>query len=230
MRHTNFIRFFPDRLYNLRKRITVPLAQKLRNQKTCLLSRQGLVHLGLDLTAYLLIPGFTILFVKGSNWFTTNFSVLGNGHGKENVFVFWGLSVGIYFFLILQMISGYLKPPPKSTFLIPLSLLLLLCAVTTPYLPEQMPFQSSLHVAFAFLSAVCLTIFLILLLWSLSKRLSLNLHAYRIGLSTIILISILLLLAAGIVSSALEIFYTVSVTLFCRRIERRLFLRFHSRL
>lgn len=29
-------------------------------------------------TAYILIPVYTLLFVAGSDWFTTNFSVLGN--------------------------------------------------------------------------------------------------------------------------------------------------------
>ena len=46
----------------------------------------SLIHIYLDLAAYGLIPGFTIYFVKGSNWFTTNFSVLGNGLQKQHAF------------------------------------------------------------------------------------------------------------------------------------------------
>ena len=46
---------------------------------------------------YILIPINTILFVQGSNWFTTNFSVIGNRIGREEEFVLWGLMVGIYF-------------------------------------------------------------------------------------------------------------------------------------
>ena len=49
-------------------------------------------------TAYILIPAYTILFVQGNNWFTTNFSVIGNVVGREGEFVLWGLIVGIYFF------------------------------------------------------------------------------------------------------------------------------------
>lgn len=176
----------------------------------------------LDITAYLLIPGFTILFVRGSNWFTTNFSVLGNDMGRENAFVFWGLLVGIYFFVILQMISSYLVPPLKTTCFIPLALLLLVCAITTPYLPEQLPLKATLHVVFAFLSAVCLAVFLILLLCDLSRRIPEAIRLYQAGLIMILLISVFLLLAAGIVSSALEIFFTISVTIFCRRLEKRL--------
>ena len=42
---------------------------------------------------YILIPINTILFVQGSNWFTTNFSVIGNRIGREEEFVLWGLMV-----------------------------------------------------------------------------------------------------------------------------------------
>lgn len=190
--------------------------------------RKPLFRSALDVTAYVLIPGITILFVKGSNWFTTNFSVLGSGKGKENAFVFWGLLVGIYFYVILQIISGYLIPPLKTTFLIPLSLLLLVCAITTPYLPDKLPLKAALHVAFAFLSAVCLSVFLILLLCDLSRRLPDTVRPYRTGLTVILAGSAFLLLAAGIVSSALEIFFTISSAIFCRRLERRLSAAFHS--
>ena len=49
---------------------------------------------------YILIPVYTILFVKGNNWLTTNFSVIGNRIGKKEAFVLWGLIVGIYFLVI----------------------------------------------------------------------------------------------------------------------------------
>ena len=54
---------------------------------------------------YILIPINTILFVQGSNWFTTNFSVIGNRIGREEEFVLWGLMVGIYFFWSLRQIA-----------------------------------------------------------------------------------------------------------------------------
>ena len=56
-------------------------------------------------TAYILIPAYTILFVQGNNWFTTNFSVIGNVVGREGEFVLWGLIVGIYFFGVCSLLS-----------------------------------------------------------------------------------------------------------------------------
>ena len=178
----------------------------------------------LDLAAYLLIPFLTIHFVKGSNWFTTNFSVLGNGPQKQNDFAFWGLFVGVYFFTILEIIAGYLALPPRSTFLIPVSLLLLTCAITTPYLQEVFPLKSFLHVVFAFLSAVCLSLFLGILVWRLGQTGPVQFNLFRAGLLLIFMCSGLLLAVAGIISSALEIFFTISMSVFCRRLERKLWL------
>ena len=184
--------------------------------------QSGFIYFYLNLSAYWLIPGFTIYFVQGSNWFTTNFSVLGSGLAKQNAFAFWGLLVGIYFFIILEIISKYLVLSPKETFFIPLALLLLTCAITTPYLPGQFPFKSFLHVIFAFLSAVCLAFFLILVVWKLHRARPGQFWPYSLWLALIIFFGLILLIAAGIVSSALEIFFTLSATLFCRRLERKL--------
>ncbi len=176
----------------------------------------------LDLAAYLFLPGMSLLFVRGSNWLTTNLSVLGNDSGRQNAFVFWGLFVGIYFFILLKKIAGHLPAPPRGTVFIPLSLLLLTCALTTPYLPKQFPFRSFLHVLFAFLSAVCLALFVALLVFSLYRRQPDRFFLYPVGLSSILSGCILLFLAAGIISSALEIFFVLSLSLLCRTLEKKL--------
>ena len=124
----------------------------------------------LNFTAYFLIPLSTVLFAWDSNWFTTNFSVLSNGMERKNAFAFWGLLVGVYFFCILHQISRKMFPAPRGISLISLSLLLLVCGVVTPYLPEYLPFPSFLHVVFSFFAAVSLSVFLLLLLYQLSLR------------------------------------------------------------
>lgn len=70
---------------------------------------------------------------------------------RKNAFAFWGLLVGVYFFCILHQISRKMFPAPRGISLISLSLLLLVCGVVTPYLPENLPFPSFLHVVFSFL-------------------------------------------------------------------------------
>lgn len=66
-------------------------------------------------TAYILIPVYTLLFVAGSDWFTTNFSVLGNIAGRNEAFVLWGLMVGIYFFVCLRKIFRRMPEKPAGT-------------------------------------------------------------------------------------------------------------------
>ena len=50
-------------------------------------------------TAYVLIPVYTFLFAINSDWFRTNFSVLGNIAGRKEAFVLWGL----IFFVLLTL-------------------------------------------------------------------------------------------------------------------------------
>ena len=172
----------------------------------------------LNFTAYFLIPLSTVLFAWDSNWFTTNFSVLSNGMERKNAFAFWGLLVGVYFFCILHQISRKMFPAPRGISLISLSLLLLVCGVVTPYLPANPPFPSLLHVVFSFLAAVSLSVFLLLLLYQLSLPFPGEYRVYSWILAGILFLSAILLLLAGIVSSALEIFFTISAAVFCRKL------------
>lgn len=176
-------------------------------------------------TAYVLIPVYTFLFAINSDWFRTNFSVLGNIAGRKEAFVLWGLIVGIYFFFILRRIIRHMPQKPAAGWLVYLALVLLDFAVTTPYLPEQMPLKASLHIVFAFLAAACLTVCLFLIVLRLYQTAEAeNKAVYRMylaGLAVIVLISAFLFVLAGIVSSALEIFFTVSATLMAYRMYLR---------
>lgn len=169
-------------------------------------------------TAYILIPVYTVLFVQGSNWFTTNFSVIGNQIGRQEAFVLWALLVGIYFFYSLQIIVAQMAVPPKATWLIPLALLLLASSVITPYLPEKLPLKSMLHIVFSFMAALCLLLSMGNILWRLYQDDRKKYRPYLIGLAGIAIFSILLLILAGIISSALEIFFTITSSLLVRRI------------
>lgn len=176
----------------------------------------------LCLIAYILIPAYTIWFVQDSNWFTTNFSVLGNLFGRQEEFVLWGLVVGIYFFWCLCRIVRLMPEKPRCTWLIPLSLVLLTFAITTPYLPEQLPLKAFLHIVFAFIAAVCLMACLYLIVWRLYQGENEAYRPYLIGLTGITLFSTFLLMLAGIVSSALEIFFTISTVVIVYRLYRKL--------
>lgn len=171
----------------------------------------------LSFLSYIIIPIYTFLFVKGYGWFTTNFSVIGNLHRKD-AFVFWGILIGFFFYRVLREIVRHMKVKPRGTALIPLSLVLLFCAVTTPYLPELFPFKSFLHIVFAFLAAVFLLLCLYLIIWKLYQTDRSRYRPFLLSLAGITAGSAVLLVLVGIVSSALELFFTLTSVILARRL------------
>lgn len=173
----------------------------------------------LNLLAYLIIPVYTVLFAWDTNWFTTNFSVIGSWANRTNAFLLWGFIVGIYFFWSLRKIIHVLDRHKKETVLTLTASVLLAFAVLTPYMPNQLPLKSMLHIVFAFLSSVLLILCVGLIIWKLYR---INPDKYRPYLYSIIIITIIcsvLLVAAGIVSSALEIFFTISFVILVRKLH-----------
>lgn len=190
----------------------------------------------LNLFAYFIIPAYTLLFVEGYDWFTTNFSVIGNYFHRRDAFVLWGLLVGSYFFYTLRSIVKRMdisggaaltsemsrRRRPKLPPLITVSLVLLFCAITTPYLPEKLPLQSFLHIIFAFLAAVLLLVCLIIIIWRQyllePERYAFFLYAW----AAIVAGSAFLLFLVGIISSALEIYFTVTTVILTRILLARI--------
>lgn len=110
------------------------------------------------LLAYFIIPGYTVSFSKGYNWFTTNFSVIGNID----------------------------------------------------------------KIIFAFISAVLLRLFLLLVTWSQYLLSPSHFRPYLVGWFMIVTVSAALLILAGIISRALEIFVTISTVIMSDRLMKRI--------
>ena len=164
--------------------------------------------------AYFLIPVYTVLFTRGYNWFTTNFSVIGNFFDRKKSFFLWGVLVGSYFYMIHRNIKSSAALHPICARLIPAALVLLFCAITTPYLPEELPLKSVLHIVFAFLSAVLVLLYLFWIIWT---RYQTEPGAYRpflYGWGAIVGVSV-------IISSALEIYVTLTSVAMAQRLACR---------
>lgn len=175
----------------------------------------------LRLLSCFLIPLYTLLFCAGYDWFTYNFSVIGNMVGHREGFLIWGILVGLYFGPALRQIKRAARLPRPLGLLPPAALLMLFCAITTPYLPEEVPFQSFLHIVFSAAASVLLLLFLLLVSWRLSRRDKRYRRFFRLSVF-VSAVSLFLLLLVGIVSSALEIFLTIGSTLLCEGLRRRL--------
>ena len=176
----------------------------------------------LDLFACFLIPAYTLLFAGSVEWFGTNFSVIAvTGEDHYWGFVYWGVLAGGYFAVMLTKLALIL---PRLWQRIAVCLLTLLAclalgyALAIPYLPDDFPGFASLHVVLAAGACVLLMLALLLVLLLLYRRGPERYRPLLVRWGLIAGGSGLLFLLAGLVSSALEVFFTITAALLTRRL------------
>lgn len=173
--------------------------------------------MAIKILAYFIIPVYTVLFTRGYNWFTTNFSVIGNIFDKKLAFFVWGMIVGGYFYMIYRRVKALVRLKSSCFRLMPVALALLFCSITTPYFPEELPFKSFLHIVFAFIATVLMVMFLFAVAWMQCREYPEVYRIFLVGLAAVVTISAFLLVLVGIVSSALEIFITLTTVILSER-------------
>lgn len=176
----------------------------------------------LDLFACFLIPAYTLLFAGSVEWFGTNFSVIAvTGADHYRGFVYWGVLAGGYFAVMLTklaLILPRLWPRIAVCLLTLLACLALGYALAIPYLPDDFPGFASLHVVLAAGACVLLMLALLLVLLLLYRRGPERYRPLLVRWGLIAGGSGLLFLLAGMVSSALEVFFTITAALLTRRL------------
>ena len=188
----------------------------------------------LSFLSYIVIPLYTLLFVRGTDWFAANFSVISSLKEKENAFALWGALVSCTLYrMVFPLIqsapfskraSSLLCRPPARRLcylLLNLSFLFLISAVILPYLPDQFPIQAGLHIFFAFFSAVFLFFCLAVLVYALYSSRPSKYAACLFSLWASAAVSLLLLKAAGIVNTVLEVFVTITACVLIRNLYRK---------
>lgn len=176
----------------------------------------------LDLFACFLIPAYTLLFAGSVEWLGTNFSVIAVT-GKDHYwgFVYWGALAGGYFAVMLTKLALILPRLWQRSAVCLLALLACLAlgyALAIPYLPDDFPGFASLHVVLAAGACVLLMLALLLVLLSLYRDSPENYRLLLVRWGLIVGGSGLLFLLAGMVSFALEVFFTITAALLTRRI------------
>ena len=177
----------------------------------------------LDLFACFLIPAYTLLFAGSVEWLGTNFSVIAVT-GKDHYwgFVYWGILAGGYFAVMLTRLALLLPRLWQRAAVCLLALLACLAlgyALAIPYLPDDFPGFASLHVVLAAGACVLLMLALLLVLLSLYRASPEKYRLLLVRWGLIVGGSGLLFLLAGMVSSALEVFFTITAALLTRRIS-----------
>ncbi|MCI7263724.1 MAG: hypothetical protein SPF91_04785 [Clostridium sp.] len=169
------------------------------------------------LFSYYIIPFLTLHLARGTGYFTTNFSCIRSDQGRHLEFLLWCSVTGIYFFSSLSLLCRRILPTRKGRQLPGLSAALFLLSALLPYLPEQYPTLSFLHLICAFLSSVLLFFCLLLL--------SLRLYDLRPSLGRtalcLLIMAVCFCLGAwiwsGIINTAMEICLVLTACLLIRR-------------
>ena len=182
-------------------------------------------HFWLDLTACFLIPAYTLLFAGSLRWYSTNFSVIAvTGEDHYRGFVYWGLLAGGYFLVMLTRLAGLLPRAGAragTLVLITLGVLCLGYALVIPYLPQHFPRYAVLHVALAALACVLVMGALLVILLALRREDRERWRGPLFAWWGIVAGSGVLFFIPGMVSTALEVFFTISATLLTRRVYLR---------
>ena len=175
----------------------------------------------LDFFACFLIPAYTLLFAGSVEWFGTNFSVIAvTGPDHYRGFVYWGILAGGYFLAALNALASALPQPGARLtvrILTAAALLSLAYAVAIPYLPKYFPRYAALHVALAAEACVLLMLALLLVILFLRQQ---DPRPWTGPLRAWGLIAAgcgVLFLIPRMVSTALEVFFTISSALLARR-------------
>ena len=182
-------------------------------------------HFWLDFFACFLIPAYTLLFAGSVRWFGTNFSVIAvTGPDHYRGFVWWGVLAGSYFFVMLSKLAFVL--PRRGTrvgvrLLTVCAVLSLAYAVAIPYLPEYFPKYAALHVLLAAGACVLLMLALLVILLALRRRDGARWNSSLQAWGLIVLACAILFFIPMMVSTALEVFFTISAALLARRIWLR---------
>ena len=178
-------------------------------------------HFWLDFFACFLIPAYTLLFAGSVRWFGTNFSVIAvTGPDHYRGFLYWGLLAGSYFFVMLSKLAFTLPVRWERA----LTRLLAVCAVLSlayalaiPYLPQYFPRYAALHVLLAAGASVLLMADLLFIVLVHRRRDPARwAGAARLCWFTVAGCAVLFLIPM-MVSTALEVFFTISAALLVRK-------------
>ena len=179
-------------------------------------------HFWLDFFACFLIPAYTLLFAGSVEWFGTNFSVIAvTGPDHYRGFIYWGVLSGGYFFVMLLRLSNLLPALWQRVAVRLLALCALLSlayALAIPYLPQYFPKYAALHVVLAAGACVLLMIALQLIILIFHRRDPERWAGTMRFCWLMAAACAVLFLIPMMVSTALEVFFTISATLLARNV------------
>lgn len=175
----------------------------------------------INLFSWFIIPFLTVLMPGKSSWMKSNFSVAGNQPPGQFFLILWGSVTGAFFYRLIKKTIGQAAPfiqIKKEEFLTDTAIFLLLVSVLLPYNPKTWLLLSAIHVACAFLASVLLYLIFLTLDLKLYFCHPRDFRSLTVMLLSVLPVCLVLFLSAGaMISSALEIFFTIFCSLWLRR-------------
>ena len=192
----------------------------------------------LSILSYLVIPLYPLLFVRETDLFSSNFSVIGSLEEQKNRFSVWAILLSTTLYRMLFPVIG--KAPFSQTlsslsahkgsrrrtlcfFLLNQALFFLVATVILPYAPSDLPRQARMHVFCALISSVSLFTCLVLLIHSYYRAQPDRFRPLMWILWGSFAVSMVLLLFCGIVNSVLEILVTITACILSRQLYQKVF-------
>lgn len=182
-------------------------------------------NLLLDFWACFLLPGYTLLFAGSVKWFSTNFSVLAvTGADHYRGFLVWGVLAGVYFLVLLGRLAATLTQTWQRRggyLLLGAAAVCLGLGLPLPYLPARYPEVARLHTLLIFSACVWMMGALLWLLLSFRRDQGRSYDRLLLAWGAIVLVCGVLFALSGIISTALEVFFTLSAAQLVRRMWMR---------
>lgn len=182
--------------------------------------------------SWFLIPGLTLLLPGRTDWFTSNFSVVGSVFPQNIILLVWAIITGGFYHTFTKRTIGQAAPfirIERELALTDISVFLLIASVFLPYRPKQEPILAALHLAMAFTATV---LFFLAVTMADLKLYFLAPDLFSVPTAMIVFAITttfcLLILCNFIISSALEIFLTIFSCIWLNVFDRRI-LRFVKR-
>lgn len=174
----------------------------------------------INLFSWFIIPALTVMMPGKTSWIKSNFSVATSQPPGQFFLILWGSITGSFFFLLLKKTIGQASPfirAEREMILTGLAVFLLFLSVLLPYTPEVRPLLSTVHVACAFISSALFYMILFLLDFKMYFLSPESFRTLTLALLSALPVCLFLFLLAGnMISSALEIFFTVFSCLWLR--------------
>ena len=175
---------------------------------------------------WFLIPFLTILIPGHTNWFTSNFSVVGSEFPQNIFLLLWAMTIARFYHSFTKRTIGqansFLKTENELA-MTDLSACLLVGSVLLPYQPDLFPFLSMLHLIMAFSSTVVFyTTLTIINVKFYVFAPDLFAGPLLLLLSASVCSMFLLILCNFLISSALEIFLTLFSCIWLQIFDHRI--------